>query len=75
MYHLKMTFNGETFEVDTDNIGEAILALKPEVLFTEIYLTISLGDFVRERRQTLEQGKKLFNSDEYREVFLINLAL
>ena len=75
MYHLKMTFNGETFEVDTDNIGEAILALKPEVLFTEIYLTISLGDFVRERRQTLDQGKKLFNSDEYREVFLINLAL
>ena len=75
MYHLKMTFNGETFEVDTDNIGEAILALKPEVLFTEIYLTISLDDFVRERRQTLDQGKKLFNNDEYLEVFLINLAL
>ncbi len=75
MYHLKMTFNGETFEVDTANIGEAILALKPEVLFTEIYLTISLGDFVRERRQTLDQGKKLFNNDEYLEVFLINLAL
>ena len=75
MYHLKMTFNGETFEVDTDNIGETILALKPEVLFTEIYLTISLGDFVRERRQTLDQGKKLFNNDEYLEVFLINLAL
>lgn len=75
MYHLKMTFNGETFEVDTDNIGEAILTLKPEVLFTEIYLTISLGDFVRERRQTLDQEKKLFNNDEYLEVFLINLAL
>ena len=70
-----MTFNGETFETDTDNLEETILSVKPDVLFTEIYITISNDDFTRDRRQSLEQGKKLFNSDEYREVFLINLAL
>jgi hypothetical protein len=75
MYNLKMTLNGETHEVTTDNLREAILSLKPEVLFTEVYMTITKGDFTRDRRLSLKQGKQLFASDTALEIFLINLFL
>jgi hypothetical protein len=75
MYNLKMTLNGETHEVSTDNLREAILSLKPEVLFTEVYMTITKGDFTRDRRLSLKQGKQLFASDTALEIFLINLFL
>lgn len=75
MYNLKMTLNGETHEVSTDNLREAILSLKPEVLFTEVYMTITKGDFTRDRHLSLKQGKQLFASDTALEIFLINLFL
>lgn len=74
-YSLKMLFNGEEFNTKTSNLDEAILALKPEVLHTEVYLTAQKGEEVSERRLNLHQAKRLFVDDITRQVFVQNLLL
>ena len=70
-----MTFNGENHEIETKDLKDAILSLKPNVLFTETYITVTKGEFTRERLLNLKQGKRLFASDNSLEIFLINLFL
>lgn len=76
MYNLKMILNGETRETKTDNLKEAILSsLEEPFLFTEVYVTVEKGDFIRERRLSLRQGRRLFASEEFLDAFLVNLFL
>lgn len=75
MYSLIMSFNGETFTKKTKDVRNAILSLKPEVLLTEMYVTLKNKDDVRERKLNLVQGKKLFNNSDFLDVFIINLLL
>ena len=75
MYNLTLIFNGETFNKRPKDIKKAILSLKPDWLHTEIYVTLKKGDDVRERKLNLIQGKKLFNKEDFLDVFIMNLLL
>ena len=77
-YNLTLLFNGETFKKRTANLKEAILSLKPEALVTEVYLIVKpVGskEDATERKLNLIQGKRLFNNEEFMEVFINNLLL
>lgn len=69
-YKVTLQFNEESFEIKTNNIVEAITAIKPEVLYTELYITISDGQSEFQKRFNLIQGKRLFASDEMMDVFI-----
>lgn len=77
----KVTFflNGQTFEKRTNDVEQAIMDIKPDVLLTEMYVQVKRigmpnADTV-ERRLNLIRGKQLFNNDDFRKVFIINLLL
>ena len=74
-YTVEMIFNGSTFKKRTDNVAQAIEELKPEFLFTELFATFKAGKYVIDRNLNLIQGKRLFNSDDFREAFISNLML
>lgn len=76
-YNLTLLFNGETKKKRTENIKDTILSLKPEVLYTEVYVILSeVGSKNKtERRLSLRQGKQLFNNDSFLDVFIINLLV
>lgn len=73
LYKIAVQFNGLTFKKRTDDIEKTILALKPEALHTEVYITIQKGHDLMERRLDLRQGRNLFINDDFRQVFLSNL--
>lgn len=77
LYTLKMLFNGESFTKRTNNIEEAILDLKPELLHTELYFVLDKkgSEEPIERKLNLVQGRKLFINEDFRAVFLNNLLL
>jgi len=74
-YRVEMLFNGLKTLSRTDNINEAILSKKPELLYTEMYVTVKRGDDISERKLNLLQGRKLFNDENFREIFINNLLL
>jgi hypothetical protein len=76
-YNLTLLLNGETKKKRTENIKDAILSLKPEVLYTEVYVIVSkVGSKDKiERNLNLIQGKKLFNNEDFLDVFILNLLL
>lgn len=69
--------NGETIKKRTENIKDAILSLKPEVLVTEVYVNVQkVGSKDKtERKLNLIQGKKLFRDENFLDVFIMNLLL
>jgi len=69
-YKVTLQFNEETFEIKTNDLIKAITAIKPEVLYTELYITISDGQSEFQKRFNLIQGKRLFASDEMMDVFI-----
>ena len=75
LYTLEMFFNGETFSVLTDDIKKSILELKPEILYTEIYIKIMKGEYIFERKLDLKQGKNLFINEDFLNVFVVNLNI
>lgn len=75
LYTLEMVFNGERFKKNTNNLDEAIVSMKPETLYTEVYVTASKGKELSERRLNLVQGKRLFLIEDFREIFINNLLL
>lgn len=74
-YKLTMIFNGMTFVKQTDDIAKAILSLKPDVLYTDIYITVKQGKEITERKLNLKQGKNLFVNEDYLPIFINNLLL
>lgn len=75
MYHLTLNFNGETFTKRPKDIKKAILSLKPEMLLTEMYVTLKNKKDIRERKLTLIQGRKLFNNEDFLDIFINNLLI
>jgi len=73
MYKLEMIFNGLTFKKSTNDLSKTILSLKPDILYTEIYITVKKGDVVSEKKINLVQGRKLFNNSDFLEIFINNL--
>lgn len=76
-YKLTMIFNGLTFNKQTDNVPESIVALTPEVLYTEVYVIVKDNKTkeITDRRLNLIQGKKLFRDETILEIFVNNLML
>lgn len=75
MYNLTLKFNGETFNKRPKDIKQAILSLKPDVLHTEMYVVLKKGSDIRERKLNLRQGKSLFNSEDFLDIFVMNLLV
>lgn len=77
IYRITIERNGETIKKRTDDIKSAILNSKPELLYTDIYVTISTGTgkekTTMERKLNLTQGKRLYSTDTVLEVFINNL--
>ena len=73
LYVLTMAFNGEAYTVESDNVEEALKALKPDLLLSESYVTVSKGDFMAERRLSRTQTQRVFLDDVTRDVFVMNL--
>jgi hypothetical protein len=74
-YTLKLIFNGLTFTKRGSDIAKMILSVKPEVLYTEIYVVMGKKGDTIERRLNLIQGRKLFTNDDFLEIFINNLLL
>jgi len=75
---LILKFNGKEYKKrpkSEDSIKEAILSVKPELLMTEMYVTLKENGHIRERLLTLFNGRQLFNSDDYLDVFVMNLIM
>lgn len=75
MSNLTLNFNGETYNKRPKNVKEAIMSVKPPYLFTDVYVTLKNKEDVRERKLNLTQGKKLFNDENFLDVFIMNLLL
>jgi len=74
-YSLLMTFNGETYTVETNDLDAALKAMKPALLHTESYVTATKGEKVSERRLSRVQTQRMFLDDVVRQVFVNNLLL
>lgn len=76
-YKLTMYFNGLVFTKQTDDIAKSILDLTPEILYTEVYISVrdNKTKEVIDRRLNLTQGRKLFRDETILEIFINNLLL
>lgn len=74
-YLLEAMFNDEAFSVETDNVDEALVALKPDLLLTEVYVKLTKGEAVCERRLSLNEARRVFSNEANREVLVSNLLI
>lgn len=74
-YSVMAIINGETYHKKTDTVEETLLALKPELVLTEMYVTVSKGDAKAERKLTPRQTRFFFNDETFRAVFMNNLLI
>ena len=70
-YHLWMKFNDTYFEIDTDNLFEAIRSFAPKSLKTKILFRVANnnGEFC-ERQVFVQRGKMLFRNDVFLRTFI-----
>ena len=76
-YNLRFIFNEKTHNKRTSDIKEAILSLKPEMVYTESYLIIKPtgSKDLTERHLNLPNTRKLFRDEQYLDIFINNLLL
>ena len=74
-YSLTFIINGETINKRNADIDLAIMAVKPELVLTEMYVTAKRDKSMTERKLTMVQARKIFNDAMAREVFINNLQL
>lgn len=67
--------NGETYSKKTNDVQETLLSLKPDLVLTEMYVTVKKGEAIAERRLTAKQARHFFNDDIFRMVFMNNLLI
>ena len=72
-YKLELTFNGETFKTETEDLKGAFMSMKPDVVHTEGYITINKDDLVFQRRLDLVKLRKLFASEDTLNIFIDTL--
>ncbi len=72
-YTIWMKFNDQEYTIQSEDVASAILSVKPEFLFTELYMSIKADNMSLEREFTLVQGKRLFNNEDNIEIFTSNL--
>lgn len=74
-YIIELKLNGVTYVEHTDNIEEALMALKPDQVLIEMYVKVHNDKFSNERRLSLVQARKIFTDPIAREVFINNFLL
>lgn len=74
-YSVMTIINGETKNTNTDNVEKTILSLKPELVLTEMYVTVRKGEAIAERKLTPKQARFFFNDEIFRQVFMNNLLI
>lgn len=72
-YQVEIKMNGEVFKKKGADLDETIMKLKPEFVLTQSFVTITYKKRIFERMLTLVDGRKLFNDETYREMFINNL--
>lgn len=73
LYHVFLELNDKTYEVDTDNVEEAILSHKPPVLKTSLTVKVTKGQKTIVRYLYLKDARRLFNNKITLMVFVRNL--
>ena len=75
-YKLELTFNGETFTKETDDLKKAFMDMKQEAVHTEGYITITNEDSnTFQRRLDLVKLRKLFADKETLDIFIDTLVI
>lgn len=74
-YSVMAIINGETYTKETDKVEDTLMSLKPELVLTEMYVTVTKGDAKAERKLTPRQTRFFFNDEIFRAVFMNNLLI
>lgn len=69
-YHMKVRMNDQVFECDTNNLEEAIMAIKPAVLKTKIQFEITKDGKLCERQVFVNRGKMIFRNSMFLKTFI-----
>ena len=72
-YSITIEMNGNKITKKTNDVKTTLISLKPEFLFTELYVTIKKGKDTSSRKVPLYNGRKIFNNDDYMDIFVNNL--
>ena len=73
-YKLELTFNGETFTKETNDLKKAFMDMKQDFVHTEGYITITNKDNnTFQRRLDLVKLRKLFASEDTLDIFIDTL--
>ena len=72
-YHLTLSFNGQTFEFDTDNLAESFKSVAPILLQTHLKVRVQYGDLYADRFVLIFLARKLFKSPIALDVFINKL--
>lgn len=75
VYRIDAVFNGCNFTTECTDITEGLKSFEPEMFFTDMFLTITSGEHVMERRLPLLKAKMIYRDEFEREVFINNLLL
>lgn len=74
-YLLEVVMNNESYKVETDDLNQALVDLKPEQLLSEVFVKVTKGEATCERRLSLVEAKRVFQVEVNREVFVNNLLI
>jgi hypothetical protein len=77
-YKLTIQVNGLVFSKrpkDLFLLKKAIQAIKPEIVYTEMFIDIIKGDYSFNRRFNLVQTKKIFNNEDMLDILILNNIL
>ena len=72
-YHLFIDLNDKSYEVDTDNLEEAIASFRPEILKTSLTIRVTKDGKTLDRYLYLNPARRLFNNSIALEAFVRNL--
>lgn len=67
--------NGDVIKKTSDDLTKTFLSIKPEQIYTEVYISVQRDNHIMDRRLSLIDAKRFFNIDYVMEVFISNLML
>ncbi len=72
-YKLKIKLNSQEKIIETDNLKEAIMSVKPAFLKTKVVMSIEKDGKTCERQIFVKMAKQIFRSDIYLDMFIRKL--
>jgi len=74
-YRIDFKLNGITIRKFSDDVNEAIVKVRPDIVHTDMFITIKQGKTITERHLMLQKTRDIFRDEFHREVFVNNLLL